>query len=100
MVCIQEPDPQRVESWEAVIGMRPLNKFIFMAEPSRIDAIRPLIAERVGDMGSLTQAQGNMLEVLPPLSSKGDGLTALLSHLDIVAENVLAIGDAENVRMS
>lgn len=94
---MQEPTPEEIGSWHSVIGTRPLNKFIFMAEPSHIDAVRPIIAERIQDAGCLTQAQPNMLEVLPPLSSKGDGVSRLLKHFDILPGNVMAIGDAENV---
>lgn len=91
-----EPDPINVGKWETVIGKKSLNKMIFMAEPSRVDAIRPIVQERIGRMCHLTQAQDNMLEVLPPDASKGDGVRRLLEHLNIKPQNVLAIGDAEN----
>lgn len=68
-----------------------------MAEPETIDEMRPLVAEKVGSAGNLTQAQSNMLEVLPPNSSKGDGVRRLLRNVGVHPDNVLAIGDAENV---
>lgn len=92
----KEPDPTAIGNWNEAIGKRPLNKFIYMAEPSHIDEIRPLIAERIGDAGHLTQAQSNMLEVLPPNASKGNGVRRLLKSLNIPPEHVMAIGDAEN----
>ncbi|CAN8062242.1 unnamed protein product [Agarophyton chilense] len=91
-----EPAATQVEDWEKAFDATPLNKFIFMAEPKLIDQLRPLVAEKVGEMGNLTQAQSNMLEVLPPNSSKGDGVRRLLDDLDVHPDNVLAIGDAEN----
>lgn len=94
----QEPEPEEIGRWEDVLGKRTLNKLIFMAEPARIDSVRPLVHERVGHVASLTQAQSNMLEVLPPGSSKGEGVRYLLDRLGVAPENVLAIGDAENVR--
>lgn len=94
---LQEPQPEPVGDWETVIGKRPLNKFIFMAEPERINEIRPLVQRSVGQSGHLTQAQSNMLEVLPLGSSKGYGVKRLLEAEKVNARNVLAIGDAENV---
>lgn len=94
---MQEPHPETLGSWDTAIGRRPLNKFIYMAEPARIDEIRPYVAKRIGDRGHLTQAQSNMLEVLPPNASKGNGVRELLKSLRVNPENLLAIGDAENV---
>lgn len=76
-----------------------LNKFIFMADPARIIEVREHVAKRVGTMGVLTQAQSDMLEVLPPSTSKGNGVRRLIEKLGISPKNVLAIGDAENVRI-
>lgn len=91
-----EPDPEVIDSWEEFAQSAPLNKMIFMAEPARIDEIRPAVQKRVGDEGTLTQAQGNMLEVLPKGASKGDGVRRLLKSVDVEPKEVLAIGDAEN----
>lgn len=83
--------------WDKALAEVPLNKFVFMGHPDRIKEIRPIVSERIGNMGCLTQAQSNMLEVLPPNSSKGDGVRRLLREVNISPDNVLAIGDAENV---
>lgn len=83
--------------WERVIGTRVLNKFIFMADPARIDEVRPHVAIALGEHAVLTQAQGNMLEVLPAGTSKGNGLLRLLDDWRIKPSEVMAIGDAENV---
>lgn len=92
-----EPACRVIGRWDSVIGDKVLNKFIFMEDPKRIDAIRPKVAERLGGRAALTQAQGNMLEVLPPAASKGDGVKRLLRHLGVAPAEVMAIGDAENV---
>lgn len=88
-----------MKNWEQVVGHRPLNKFIYMADSSRIDEIRPLVEERIGKKGHLTQALGYMLEVLPPDASKGYGVSQFLKSLAVEPKNVLAIGDAENVSL-
>ena len=80
-----------------MIGKRTLNKFIFIATPERIREVRPTIQYAIGEEGHITSAQDNMLEVLPPNSSKGDGVRRLLDAMSIPASTVMAIGDAENV---
>lgn len=44
----------------------------------------------------ITQAVPEMLEILPPTSSKGDGVRALVVHLVIDAQDCLAFCDGEN----
>ena len=93
-----EPAVTAVGDWKTVISpeKQVINKFIYMAEPTRIDSIRPIVEKELGEAAHYTQAQGNMLEVLPKNTSKGDGLGRLLEAWNISAEDVLAIGDAEN----
>lgn len=97
-ICFQEPAAEEIGVWESVIGKRSINKLIMMAEPDEINRVRPYIESKIGNDGHLTQAQGNMLEVLPPGASKGLGVRHFMDHMGIASENVLAIGDAENVR--
>lgn len=92
----REPEVTVIPSWEQVIGKRTLNKFIMMAHPDKIDEIRPSVQAQLGTIAHLTQAQPDMLEILPPLSSKGDGVRRLLDRLSVDPKNVLAVGDAEN----
>lgn len=92
----REPEVTVIPSWQEVIGKRTLNKMIMMANPDRINEIRPSVENQLGAISHLTQAQPDMLEVLPPLSSKGDGVRRLLDHLGIDPKFVLAVGDAEN----
>ena len=86
--------------WEGALQRNNVNKFIFMAPKNRIDNIRPLVATEIGDIAKLTQAQSNMLEVLPKGCSKGDGVRRLLNSLGVNPRNILAIGDAENVSVA
>lgn len=97
-VFSQEPAAEEIGVWESVIGKRPINKLIIMAEPDEINRVRPYVESKIGSDGHLTQAQGNMLEVLPPGASKGLGVRHFLDYMKIPSDNVLAIGDAENVR--
>lgn len=50
---------------------KPVHKMIFLDEPPRIDELRPWAADALGDAATLTQAQGDMLEVRGSLSKMG-----------------------------
>lgn len=73
-----------------------IHKLILLGRPSVIDSIRPSLASYLGPRATLTQAQGDMLEVLPPGGSKGLGVQKLLEALKVDKANLLAIGDQEN----
>jgi Cof subfamily protein (haloacid dehalogenase superfamily) len=73
-----------------------IHKLILLAPPSVISSIRPSLASYLGPRTTLTQAQGDMLEVLPPGGSKGLGVQKLLEALEVDKANILAIGDQEN----
>lgn len=73
-----------------------IHKVILLGAPQQITAIRPDLQKFVGDNATLTQAQTDMVEVLPKGASKGEGVKKLLEALNIHTHNVLAIGDQEN----
>lgn len=87
-----EPHPIVVPHWSGI----DINKMIFMAHPDVIDEIRPHVQRQMKGHATLTQAQDNMLEVLPKGTNKGHGVLQLLKHVDVNPNNVMAIGDAEN----
>jgi Cof subfamily protein (haloacid dehalogenase superfamily) len=73
-----------------------IHKLILLGPPSLITSIRPFLASYLGPRATLTQAQGDMLEVLPSGGSKGLGVQKLLEALQVDKSNILAIGDQEN----
>jgi Cof subfamily protein (haloacid dehalogenase superfamily) len=73
-----------------------IHKVILLGTPQQITAIRPDLQKFVGDSATLTQAQSDMVEVLPKGASKGEGVKKLLEALKVHPHNVLAIGDQEN----
>lgn len=73
-----------------------IHKLILLGPPSIITALRPSLQSFLGTRATLTQAQYDMLEVLPSGGSKGRGVQKLLEALKIDPKNVLAIGDQEN----
>lgn len=71
-------------------------KCIFMADEESITTrVRPMVMDSLQGV-SYTSALPGMLEVLPPGSSKGKGVSFVLDALDIHPETVMALGDGEN----
>ncbi|KAF6003073.1 hypothetical protein F1559_003674 [Cyanidiococcus yangmingshanensis] len=102
-----------VDSVERIRELRPLVEEAFST--TTLDRTRPPLnapSNQIGEHtsspvsrqhlvqhtshGRCVQACPDMLEVLPANANKGDGLRRLLEHLGIRAEEVVAIGDAEN----
>src|SRR5690606_17087092 len=62
-----------------------------------INALRWQLNMQLGGTARLVQAGiPDMLEILPPGTSKGSALKTLLKEMNIAPANVLAIGDGEN----
>lgn len=77
------------------IGIK-VHKLIILADEIELERVRPLLQAYMGQSVSLTKAVPGMLEVLPPGSSKGEGVSVLLKHIGVSPENVMAFGDGEN----
>ncbi|XP_016537650.1 endoribonuclease YBEY, chloroplastic isoform X2 [Capsicum annuum] len=58
--------------------------------------LRPHWVEAIGDNASVVQAQSDILEIVPPGTSKGSGVKILLDHLGVSPKEIMAIGDGEN----
>jgi Cof subfamily protein (haloacid dehalogenase superfamily) len=91
-----EPQPEPVGPLRAMLDQVPIHKLTFIDEPSRITALRNELTPQIGQTTTLVQALDTMLEVLPPNSSKGEGLQHLLEIINMPPENILALGDGEN----
>ena len=92
-----EDDAEVVGPLQNILNEVPINKIIAMGDSRKITALRWQLGMQLN--GSVTLMQANlpfMLEVLPPGASKGAALKRLLKDLNIPADSVLAIGDAEN----
>lgn len=94
-----EPEPQAVGPLQNLLDKTPVNKLLALhiADRRRVAALRWQLGMQLGRAAKLTQAAiPEMLEIVPPGASKGAALKGLLKELNIPAENVLALGDAEN----
>jgi hydroxymethylpyrimidine pyrophosphatase-like HAD family hydrolase len=69
---------------------------MFIAEPDRIDALRPRIAARFGGHIDLTKSSPLFLEELAPGVNKGSGLAFVMGREGLRPEAVIAFGDEEN----
>jgi len=58
--------------------------------------LRPYWAKAIEGRAHVVQAQPDMLELVPPATSKGNGVQILLNHLSISPDEVMAIGDGED----
>jgi len=92
-----EPVPEAVGALQNILGDVPIHKLLAVGDPRQIAALRWQLGVQLGGAARLMQAGlPNMLEILPPGSSKAVGLRRVLKDLKIDPAETLAIGDAEN----
>lgn len=91
-----EPVPHEVTSLLDILEAHPVNKFVYMEMPEKMDALRELLQPIVGEGESLLRTAPEFLEFLPAGASKGAALARLIHELEIPREEVMALGDAEN----
>ena len=66
-------------------------KLIFLDTAEGVaTTLRPHWSEATSDRATVVQAQPDMLEIVPPGTSKGSGVKMLLDHLGVNAEEVCA----------
>uniref|UniRef100_A0A0E0JIG5 Sugar-phosphatase n=1 Tax=Oryza punctata TaxID=4537 RepID=A0A0E0JIG5_ORYPU len=92
-----EPKAEIVSSIDQLLGTAEIQKVLFLETPEGISsALRPFWEKAIEGRARVVQAQPDMLELVPPATSKGDGVKILLDHLCITPDEVMAIGDGEN----
>ncbi|XP_059274970.1 endoribonuclease YBEY, chloroplastic-like [Lycium ferocissimum] len=92
-----EPKAELIPSVEQLLAGPDIQKVIFLDTAEGVStALRPYWAEAIGDNASVVQAQPDMLEIVPPGTSKGSGVKVLLDHLGVSPKEIMAIGDGEN----
>ena len=95
----KEVQAEYVGPLQNVIGNMPINKLIVMSGDAehRLKSLRwQLSAQLNGSANLISGGVGNMLEIVPPNTSKGKALKTLLKEMNIKPDQVMAIGDAEN----
>lgn len=63
-------------------------------------ALRPYWTEATGDRATVVQTVPDMLELVPPGTSKGSGVKMLLDHLAITPKEVWAFFSVSELFMS
>ncbi|MDR2783753.1 MAG: Cof-type HAD-IIB family hydrolase [Treponema sp.] len=71
-------------------------KGMFLADPAKLNEIRPFLSKQFGDTVYITKTLDTFLEIMATGVSKGAGLTLALDRLSLTSENVLAFGDEES----
>ncbi|KAK4800455.1 hypothetical protein SAY86_020942 [Trapa natans] len=92
-----EPKAEIMPSIEHLLAAADIQKMIFLDSAEGVATnLRPYWSEATANRANVIQAVPDMLEIVPPGTSKGSGVKMLLDHLGASAEEVIAIGDGEN----
>ncbi|KAM0863528.1 hypothetical protein ACQ4PT_044543 [Festuca glaucescens] len=92
-----EPKAEIVSSIDQLLGTAEIQKLVFIGTSEGISStLRPYWTNAIEERAGIVQAQPDMLELVPPATSKGSGVKILLDHLCISPDEVMAIGDGEN----
>jgi Cof subfamily protein (haloacid dehalogenase superfamily) len=71
-------------------------KGIFIAPSAELDALRPELNKTFAGKVSIVKSAPELLEILHPAASKGNGLRFVMDSLNLKTEEVIAFGDEEN----
>uniref|UniRef100_N1R2I3 Phosphatase yidA n=1 Tax=Aegilops tauschii TaxID=37682 RepID=N1R2I3_AEGTA len=92
-----EPKAEIVSSIDQLLGTAEIQKLVFIGTSEGVSStLRPYWTKAIKERAGVLQAQPDMLELVPPATSKGTGVKILLDHLCISPDEVMAIGDGEN----
>ena len=75
---------------------RPPTKLVVVDDPTRLDALRATLEDRLGERLFIAKSLPHFLELASPTISKGSGLAFVAEHLGFTAERTVAFGDGEN----
>ena len=73
-----------------------ITKALFIAPPERLHDVKLAVAQRLGDMVSVTSSMRSFLEILKRGVNKGQALREVLSRYGIALADVIAFGDGLN----
>ncbi|KAH9761375.1 Endoribonuclease YBEY [Citrus sinensis] len=92
-----EPKAEIIPAIEDLLATVDIQKLIFLDTAEGVaTTIRPYWSEATKDRANVVQAIPDMLEIVPPGTSKGSGVKMLLDHLGVSTKEIMAIGDGEN----
>ncbi|KAI3978160.1 hypothetical protein MKX01_012991 [Papaver californicum] len=92
-----EPKAEVMPSLDNLLNAADIQKLLFFDSPESISTtLRPYWFEATKGRAGVVQAMPDMLEIVPPGTSKGSGVKMLLDQLGVTAKEVMAIGDGEN----
>jgi len=82
---------------EELLAGPPVQKLLFYADTAaQMDALVTQATPLFLDSAALVRSAPDMLEVLPPLASKGAGVRRLLEALGVSPGRAMAVGDGNN----
>ena len=92
ILSYDEPEPLVVAS----LLDYQIHKLIIFDDPKRVRELRPYLATHMGNQASVLITQPEMIEIMPPNTSKGHSLEWLTAQMNIPLSQIMAIGNAEN----
>ncbi|MGL6260911.1 Cof-type HAD-IIB family hydrolase [Vibrio sp. WXL210] len=88
--------PATEMNFESLEDDHPIIKVMMVGPAEKITQTSAAIDEQLRQEFNVVQSAPYFLEFLNPLSNKGIGVAAIAEYLNIPAEQVIAMGDAEN----
>lgn len=88
--------PVTVFDFDTLEDDHPIIKAMIVAAPQQLTELIKQIPQSMRDSFTIVQSAPFFLEFLSLDSNKGVGVKAIADYLDIAAENVICMGDAEN----
>ncbi|MFK8242871.1 MULTISPECIES: Cof-type HAD-IIB family hydrolase [unclassified Facklamia] len=82
--------------YDAFDSEHEFNKFVVCCEPNYLDQQIQLIPKEFFEDYSVFKSRTNLLEIVEKSVTKGNILLELAKHLEIAADELMAIGDQEN----
>ncbi|GFZ17183.1 haloacid dehalogenase-like hydrolase family protein [Actinidia rufa] len=84
-----EPKAEIIPSIDHLLAGTDIQKMIFLDTAEGVaTTLRPHWSEATSDRATVVQAQPDMLEIVPPGTSKGSGVKMLLDHLGVNAKEM------------
>ncbi len=91
-----EPHPIAKGSADGLLGHLPFQKILIQGNRSDLDQLKSDLIEQFGDQAHFVFSLETVLEIVPALSSKGDGVDRVLKKLGIQSDELIAFGDGDN----
>lgn len=88
--------PLNIIDFSILADDEPVIKTMWVDQPEKLDQALAQLPDHIANQYTIVRSTPFFLEFLPPAANKGSGIEKLAQHLNILAEEVICIGDAGN----